>query len=431
MRTRQNSNPAVFYMDRSRGGDPPKLLERHASAENTKSQGFEVPERGHSRGKSEPGISLATQSNRSRFGSPNSAFSAVGGERNDWQSSRSGRRSEGGLQRPGEWGGETENEPPNNSHRRSWDERASGDERDWLGRSAAPHQHDVSRAPQEGSRLSEGYWETGSGRMEPQSNGAQRARINPPALELRPPFASNPSGSAASSPRARARVTEQVYLTPKPPATAHSKALVASPPSKAMLKEPPTSLLSLTPSACKPLLTSTPPAPKQPEVNKAPPTAPADVSRPEAASANTPPPSETAPVSVRLTPALKKPSSAPNGSGAGSDSVGGSEGKAAPVKKGVQFNIEDIKLLRDDWQEAASKNGCVSCGKVECDGSCNPATKAKAVVPPSAESLFDAAETKQTGSFVWTRGELLGEGAYGKVFAGLNQVGWFYYSFCK
>lgn len=416
-RMRQSSNPASFHMERSRGGDPPKLSERHSSTEAAKSQGFENVDRGHLRGRSEPGSGLASQSSRSRFGSTNSAFSTVGGEKSDWQSSRSGRRSEGGLPRPSDWEGEASEHGTRHAHRRSWDERASGDERDWHSRSNPPHQHD-SRTQVDGGRFSESYWEAAGGRLQAESGGGARARNPPPPVEIKSPFSPTPPSSTPASPRSRARVTEQVFLTPKPPITAHNKLPTTSPSPKALLKEPPPPLLSLTPSASKSgslTLTPTPLTAKS-----AAPQAAADVSKPEAPATSPSPPPESSPAPVKLTPALKKPASSSAGN---SDSGGGSEGKAVPpVKKGVQFDMKDIELIRKDWQEEASKNGCVSCGKPECDGSCNPATKVKAKIPPSAKSLFDEAETKQTGSFVWTRGELLGEGAYGKVFAGLNQV---------
>ena len=37
-------------------------------------------------------------------------------------------------------------------------------------------------------------------------------------------------------------------------------------------------------------------------------------------------------------------------------------------------------------------------------------------------SMFRGSVAMQTGEVMWARGELLGEGAYGKVFAGLNQL---------
>ena len=36
--------------------------------------------------------------------------------------------------------------------------------------------------------------------------------------------------------------------------------------------------------------------------------------------------------------------------------------------------------------------------------------------------MFRGSVAMQTGEVMWARGELLGEGAYGKVFAGLNQL---------
>lgn len=45
-----------------------------------------------------------------------------------------------------------------------------------------------------------------------------------------------------------------------------------------------------------------------------------------------------------------------------------------------------------------------------------------AAVQARAVEMFKRSADMQTGSIVWTRGELLGVGAFGKVYAGLNQV---------
>ena len=87
---------------------------------------------------------------------------------------------------------------------------------------------------------------------------------------------------------------------------------------------------------------------------------------------------------------------------------------------------DDLASIRPDWREAAAANACVACSQVECDGSCTLSAKERkgkreAGLPEAAQKLFSNAEPKTTGALQWTRGELLGEGAYGKVFAGLNQ----------
>ena len=46
-----------------------------------------------------------------------------------------------------------------------------------------------------------------------------------------------------------------------------------------------------------------------------------------------------------------------------------------------------------------------------------------ALTPDGREqNMFRGSVAMQTGEILWARGELLGEGAYGKVFAGLNQL---------
>ncbi|KAJ7295881.1 hypothetical protein O6H91_Y157300 [Diphasiastrum complanatum] len=99
-------------------------------------------------------------------------------------------------------------------------------------------------------------------------------------------------------------------------------------------------------------------------------------------------------------------------------------------KKTVKFvalecTEEDLALVRKDWHDAA-RAGCCGCGKEGCGGKCLPQRQS----PKSGKGHYDGSiyseqavhpEVK-AGSFQWTRGELLGEGAYGKVFAGLNQI---------
>eukprot|EP00245_Coleochaete_scutata_P000241 TRINITY_DN1027_c0_g3_i1.p1 TRINITY_DN1027_c0_g3~~TRINITY_DN1027_c0_g3_i1.p1 ORF type:complete len:566 (-),score=103.26 TRINITY_DN1027_c0_g3_i1:1172-2767(-) len=74
--------------------------------------------------------------------------------------------------------------------------------------------------------------------------------------------------------------------------------------------------------------------------------------------------------------------------------------------------------VRQDWQDAAARGACVGCLRSDCLGVCNPDLQ-RTVTDTSR--LFAEALTTQTGQFRWTRGGLVGEGAYGKVYAGLNQ----------
>eukprot|EP00271_Cylindrocystis_brebissonii_P003197 TRINITY_DN13955_c0_g1_i1.p1 TRINITY_DN13955_c0_g1~~TRINITY_DN13955_c0_g1_i1.p1 ORF type:complete len:1657 (-),score=354.72 TRINITY_DN13955_c0_g1_i1:709-5679(-) len=84
---------------------------------------------------------------------------------------------------------------------------------------------------------------------------------------------------------------------------------------------------------------------------------------------------------------------------------------------------EDLNLIRADWRDAAAANACVACSRTDCDGKCTETEEKKPpVLLTGKKDLFENAETKTTGTLKWTRGELLGEGAYGKVFAGLNQT---------
>lgn len=133
---------------------------------------------------------------------------------------------------------------------------------------------------------------------------------------------------------------------------------------------------------------------------------------------------------------------------------------------------EDLALIREDWHEAARSGasiaidvnfrclfhlscmpqfsvvrsahseeeftsevdlkssmlitGCVGCGKPGCEGRCLAPQKPSAAASPSdvascsssetlPKDLFPAPKPTRTGSVRWTRGELLGEGAYGKV----------------
>eukprot|EP00271_Cylindrocystis_brebissonii_P021720 TRINITY_DN792_c1_g1_i1.p1 TRINITY_DN792_c1_g1~~TRINITY_DN792_c1_g1_i1.p1 ORF type:complete len:1092 (+),score=137.51 TRINITY_DN792_c1_g1_i1:324-3278(+) len=87
---------------------------------------------------------------------------------------------------------------------------------------------------------------------------------------------------------------------------------------------------------------------------------------------------------------------------------------------------EDLDNIRPDWRDAARIQACLICLKPNCKGECDEreggglAAKDRRGVPK--KDLFSEAEAKTTGSLKWTRGQLLGEGAYGKVFAGLNQT---------
>ncbi|XP_024518433.1 mitogen-activated protein kinase kinase kinase 2 [Selaginella moellendorffii] len=85
-------------------------------------------------------------------------------------------------------------------------------------------------------------------------------------------------------------------------------------------------------------------------------------------------------------------------------------------KKSVKFippTDEELSLIRKDWHDAA-RAGCVGCGNEGCEGKCLP--------PENSPREEKGKHLQIRGSFRWTRGELLGEGAYGKVFAGLNQT---------
>jgi hypothetical protein len=106
--------------------------------------------------------------------------------------------------------------------------------------------------------------------------------------------------------------------------------------------------------------------------------------------------------------------------------------KKVKEKKSVTFaslkpSEEDLALIREDWRDAAC-SGCIGCGKEGCNGQClSPATikpkpdpdKNDASCSSSTntvhEKFFSDTEATSTGSFKWARGELLGEGAYGKV----------------
>lgn len=110
------------------------------------------------------------------------------------------------------------------------------------------------------------------------------------------------------------------------------------------------------------------------------------------------------------------------------------DGKLKKLKerKSVTFaslkpSEEDLALIREDWRDAAC-SGCIGCGKEGCNGQClSPATTKPKPDPDKNdassssstntvhEEFFSNAEATSTGSFKWARGELLGEGAYGKV----------------
>ncbi|KAH7283389.1 hypothetical protein KP509_34G004600 [Ceratopteris richardii] len=101
-------------------------------------------------------------------------------------------------------------------------------------------------------------------------------------------------------------------------------------------------------------------------------------------------------------------------------------------EKRVKFQVPsetDLALVRKDWHNAAIA-GCVGCGTEDCGGKCLPKNvhmrinEEKASNAPSnskTRNSFKKGQTKKTKNFEWKKGELLGEGAYGKVFCGLNQ----------
>nr|XP_024370794.1 uncharacterized protein LOC112280062 isoform X3 [Physcomitrium patens] len=110
--------------------------------------------------------------------------------------------------------------------------------------------------------------------------------------------------------------------------------------------------------------------------------------------------------------------------------------KMKEKKKTVTFAVAEqptdvnLALIREDWHEAA-RSGCVGCGKPGCEGRCiapdkqSSASTSEIASCSSSQTVPDKFSTNvqptRTGSVRWTRGELLGEGAYGKVYAGLNQ----------
>jgi hypothetical protein len=74
--------------------------------------------------------------------------------------------------------------------------------------------------------------------------------------------------------------------------------------------------------------------------------------------------------------------------------------------------------------------GCVGCGKPGCEGKCLAPEKVSPIPTSDVAScssggssktvpevLFTTPKLAHAGSVRWTRGELLGEGAYGKVVA--------------
>ncbi|CAI5485475.1 unnamed protein product, partial [Closterium sp. Naga37s-1] len=128
---------------------------------------------------------------------------------------------------------------------------------------------------------------------------------------------------------------------------------------------------------------------------------------------------------------------------------------------------EDLKLIRTDWRDDAARNGCVACGQVQCECKTRPENRGAAAKTGTGddvkaggskegkekgggkeqekqekagqkeaggqggeeeedeavpeELLQDDPEVSPLGTMKWKRGELLGEGAYGKVFLGLNE----------
>ncbi|KAI5064165.1 hypothetical protein GOP47_0020835, partial [Adiantum capillus-veneris] len=105
------------------------------------------------------------------------------------------------------------------------------------------------------------------------------------------------------------------------------------------------------------------------------------------------------------------------------------EGKEKKQVKFVAPSEVDLAHVRKDWHNAALA-GCVGCGTEGCGGKCLPnqlqgdADQEKPCMTVSSsksKKIFKKAQMKKTKNFEWKRGELLGEGAYGKVFCGLNQ----------
>ncbi|MCO5571973.1 hypothetical protein L7F22_025724 [Adiantum nelumboides] len=101
------------------------------------------------------------------------------------------------------------------------------------------------------------------------------------------------------------------------------------------------------------------------------------------------------------------------------------QGKEKKQVKFVAPSEADLALVRKDWHNAACA-GCVGCGTEGCGGKCltkqphgdaEPSTTASS---SKSKKCFKKTQI-QTKNFEWKRGELLGEGAYGKVFCGLNQ----------
>ncbi|CAI5472475.1 unnamed protein product, partial [Closterium sp. Yama58-4] len=134
---------------------------------------------------------------------------------------------------------------------------------------------------------------------------------------------------------------------------------------------------------------------------------------------------------------------------------GGEEGRGA-----------DVMLIRQDWRKDALLGGCVACGKLQCDCPTNPNNRdaggggkkagdgekkdggevkkegekkeekkdggkkdgveekasPAAAAAAGGKELMDGEAMAPLGTMKWKRGELLGEGAYGKVFLGLNEM---------
>ncbi|MCO5571552.1 hypothetical protein L7F22_025295 [Adiantum nelumboides] len=102
------------------------------------------------------------------------------------------------------------------------------------------------------------------------------------------------------------------------------------------------------------------------------------------------------------------------------------QGKEKKQVKFVAPSEADLALVRKDWHNAA-RAGCVGCGTEGCGGKCLPkqphgdAEPSTTASSSKSKKCFKKTQMKQTKNFEWKRGELLGEGAYGKVFCGLNQ----------
>ncbi|CAM6110207.1 unnamed protein product [Calypogeia fissa] len=91
-------------------------------------------------------------------------------------------------------------------------------------------------------------------------------------------------------------------------------------------------------------------------------------------------------------------------------------------------SIKGLKCTMEFDNRDSVSNGCFKCGLKGCNQQClnEEALKSMNYEPghsiPSTPSQRDGNSRPYGKSMLWTRGEMLGEGAYGKVFAGLNQT---------